>query len=348
MLESGLDSATTLACPCLTKSPLGAKAEPIESPSGFSAWQTTMDLASLIKRRCSSDKIISVIIHHCWRQTLLYNMTMSKKSNIKKWLHTFIKSPFAAFIVGALIGLIFFAWFYGLDIVNPTYTDWIWHPITHDTAQHQLGWEFLRQDSDGLMINGLAYPVGLSAVFMDVIPLFALIFKPFVAWLPSSFQYFGIWGLLCYLLMGGLGAVIARRIWLMVMGKSDNRRLPWQYLAVAAGSLLFVLSPTVMARSFYHPALAGQWIILLGFIVIIDSRRDFKRICLVWCSTWALVMIAGCVDPSILPADDGCSNGDIRGATLAKTNRSVSLWSACQSCSYHLDSISIVSNRIRP
>ena len=188
---------------------------------------------------------------------------MSKKSNIKKWLHTFIKSPFTTFIVGALIGLIFFAWFYGLDIVNPVHTDWIWHPITHDTAQHQLGWEFLRQSSDGLMINGLAYPVGLSAVFMDVIPLFALVFKPFIAWLPSSFQYFGIWGLLCYLLMGGLGAIIVRRIWRKVIGKSDDRYLPWQYLAVATGSLLFVLSPMVMARSFYHPALAGQWIVLL-------------------------------------------------------------------------------------
>ena len=180
-----LDSATTLACPCLTKSPLGLRQNQSNRRLDFRLGKQRWDLASLIKRRCSSDKIISVIIHHCWRQTLLYNMTMSKKSNIKKWLHTFIKSPFAAFIVGALIGLIFFAWFYGLDIVNPTYTDWIWHPITHDTAQHQLGWEFLRQDSDGLMINGLAYPVGLSAVFMDVIPLFALIFKPFVAWLPQ-------------------------------------------------------------------------------------------------------------------------------------------------------------------
>lgn len=227
-------------------------------------------------------------------------MTMSRKSNIKKWLYTFIKSPFAAFIVGALIGLIFFAWFYGLDVVNPTHADWIWHPITHDTAQHQLGWEFLRQDSDGLMINGLACPVGLSAVFMDVIPLLALIFKPFVAWLPSSFQYFGIWGLLCYLLMGGLGAVIVRRIWLMVMGKSDNRRLPWQYLAVAAGSLLFVLSPMVMARSFYHPALAGQWIILLGFIVIIDSLH-FKHLFSLM-STWALIMIlAVLIHPYFLP-----------------------------------------------
>ena len=110
----------------------------------------------------------------------------------------------------------------------------------------------------------------------------------------------------------------------MVIGKSDNRRLPWQYLAVAAGSLLFVLSPMVMARSFYHPALAGQWIILLGFIIIIESRCDLNALTSLMLDLGACY-VASSLDSSILPADDGCSNGDIRGATLVKTNRSVSL-----------------------
>ena len=226
---------------------------------------------------------------------------MPKKANIKKQVRVFLNRPIAALVFGALIGLIFFAWFYGLDIVNPTYTDWIWQPITHDTAQHQLGWEFLRQDSNGMIIKGLAYPVGLSAVFMDVIPLFTLIFKPFIAWLPSNFQYFGIWGLLCYLLMGGLSAVIMRRIWLRVFGRDNaRRRLGWQYLFIAAGSLIFVLSPMVMARSFYHPALAGQWIILLGFIVIINSPKFRHSVSLV--AVWALIMVlAVLVHPYFLP-----------------------------------------------
>lgn len=228
-------------------------------------------------------------------------MVMSKKAQIKKWLNSFLNRPVATFLVGALVGLAFFAWFYGLDIINPTYCDWIWQPITHDTAQHQLGWEFLRQDSDGLMINGLAYPVGLSAVFMDVIPLFAIIFKPFTDWLPGNFQYFGIWGILCYVLMGGLSAIIIRRIWQRTIGRPANKsQLLLQYLFTLAGSAIFVLSPTVMARSFYHPALAGQWIILLGFIVIIDTLK-FKR----WpsvMSVWALILVlAVLIHPYFLP-----------------------------------------------
>ena len=199
-------------------------------------------------------------------------MISAKLQSLKEQITSFAMRPIATFIAGALVGLVFFAIFYGLDIVNPTNTNWIWQGITHDTAQHQLGWEFYRADSTGGIINGLAYPVGLSAIFMDVIPLLAIIFKPFSAMLPSHFQYFGLWGLLCYLLMGGLSALLLRRIWLKV--NSNNRpKLIWQYLFIITGSLIFVLSPMVMARSFYHPALAGQWLILLGFLLILDSPK---------------------------------------------------------------------------
>ena len=123
--------------------------------------------------------------------------------------------------------------------------------------------------------------------------------------------------------MGGLGAVIVRRIWRKVIGKSDNRYLPWQYLTVATGSLLFVLSPMVMARSFYHPALAGQWIILLGFIIIINTLR-FKRMTSLML-IWVLVMsLAVLIHPYFLPM-----MGVLMVISVvrhwSRTNRSVSL-----------------------
>ena len=225
---------------------------------------------------------------------------MNAKSKWEKML----ARPITTFILGALVGLVFFALFYGLSIVNPTNTNWIWQPITHDTAQHQIGWEFFRADSSGGTINGLAYPVGLSAIFMDVIPLIAIVLKPFSSILPANFQYFGIWGLLCYLLMGGLGALLIRKIWLYVNRKDKDSRLkaklPWQLLFTAVGSLVFVLSPTVMARSFYHPALAGQWLILLGFLLILDTPK-FKKI---WSLTavWAVVLtMTVLIHPYFLP-----------------------------------------------
>ncbi len=176
------------------------------------------------------------------------------------------------FALGALIGLIVFGFLYGFEVVNPTYTDWIWHSETHDTAQHQLGWEFYRAESSGGMIKRLAPPTGLSMVFMDVIPLVALMVKPLAGVLPANFQYFGLWGLSCYILIGGLGALLVDTIWRRTR-LAESTKLPWRWLAIGAGASLFVFSPIVLARSFYHPALAGQWIILLGILLVIETPR---------------------------------------------------------------------------
>lgn len=217
----------------------------------------------------------------------------------KQQLANIMRSPWLAFLLGVMVGLIFFAASYGLAVVNPTNVDWIWQSITHDTAQHQLGWEFYRADTNGATIYGLAYPSGLSMVFMDVIPLLALFFNLFGANLPVNFQYFGIWGLLCYMLMGGLSAILIRYIWQNVAGGARTK--VWiQLLFVAAGSLIFVLSPMVMARSFYHPALAGQWLILLGFILIVYAGK-FKN----WLSlgaVWTIVLVVTIlIHPYFLP-----------------------------------------------
>ena len=220
-------------------------------------------------------------------------------STRKQQLANIMRSPWLAFLLGAMVGLIFFAVFYGLAVVNPTNVDWIWQSITHDTAQHQLGWEFYWANTNGATIYGLAYPSGLSMVFMDVIPLLALFFNLFGANLPVNFQYFGMWGLLCYMLMGGLSAVLIRYIWQKVTG--GKRTKAWtQVLFTVAGSLIFVLSPMVMARSFYHPALAGQWLILLGFILIVYAGKFKSWLSLgaVWSAVLATAIL---VHPYFLP-----------------------------------------------
>lgn len=176
------------------------------------------------------------------------------------------------FALGALIGLIVFGFLYGFEIVNPTYTDWIWHSETHDTAQHQLGWEFYRAESSGGMIKRLVPPTGLSMIFMDVIPLVALMVKPLAGVLPANFQYFGLWGLGCYILMGGIGALLVDTIWRRTR-LAESTKPPWRWLTIGAGASFFVLSPIVLARSFYHPALAGQWIILLGILLVVETSR---------------------------------------------------------------------------
>lgn len=203
------------------------------------------------------------------------------------------------FALGALISLVVFGFLYGLEIVNPTYTDWIWHSETHDTAQHQLGWEFYRAESSSGMIKRLAPPTGLSMVFMDVIPLVALMVKPLAGVLPANFQYFGLWGLSCYILIGGIGALLVDAVWRRTR-LAESTKPPWRWLTIGAGASLFALSPIVLTRSFYHPALAGQWIILLGILLVVETSgfKSAGRLTAIWA---AVLTGAILIHPYFLP-----------------------------------------------
>jgi hypothetical protein len=65
-----------------------------------------------------------------------------------------------------------------------------------DAAQHVSGWWFYVRDDWHLPLlhtRRLAAPEGVSIAFTDSIPLAALLFKPFAAWLPTHFHYIGLW-----------------------------------------------------------------------------------------------------------------------------------------------------------
>lgn len=62
--------------------------------------------------------------------------------------------------------------------------------------------------STGAGRGDLQQPV--SIVYTDSIPLFALLFKILSPLLPANFQYFGLFELLSYALMGGFGALFVR------------------------------------------------------------------------------------------------------------------------------------------
>lgn len=217
-------------------------------------------------------------------------------NSISKFLH----SPVGIFFAGSLIGLIFFIAFYGLSIVNPTYTDWIFQSITHDTAQNFIGWEFFRADSTGGIINGLAYPVGLPVTFMDTIPLLAFPLNWMSDILPENFQYFGIWAMSCYVLVGGVSAILVRKIWQKIfVGKYGSRSL-WQIVFVMAGSLIFVSTPMLIARSLYHPALAAHWLILLGILLVWDARKIKRSQSFI--ALWSgLLTVAVLIHPYFVP-----------------------------------------------
>ena len=77
-----------------------------------------------------------------------------------------------------------------------------------DPATHFLGWHFFRNEPWHLPL-GLNWAYGMemssSIVYTDSIPLLALIFKPFSNYLPTLFQYTGLWILICFALQGTFG-----------------------------------------------------------------------------------------------------------------------------------------------
>jgi len=119
------------------------------------------------------------------------------------------------FLSGALLGGIIFLLLFGVHILDVTYVDrMIVRAGVEDLPQHYLAWEYFRNSAWSFPlgnINNLIYPDSISIVYSDSIPLFAIFFKLFNPILPTSFQYFGIWTLLCFMLQGAFASLITYR-----------------------------------------------------------------------------------------------------------------------------------------
>lgn len=169
-------------------------------------------------------------------------------------------------IIAAFIGAIIFVMIYGFRVLNPFYTDWLING--GDLMQHYLGWEFFRK-SDWFfpigMTNQLAYPIHSSVIFTDSIPLFAVIFKVLTAGIEGRFQYFGLFGISCFMLQGFWAARILQR-WL-----TDK-------VQVLLGSAFFILSPVVIFRMYYHTALAAHWIILISIYLCVVHKENYQKL----------------------------------------------------------------------
>lgn len=206
----------------------------------------------------------------------------------KKTLKAIVANPWFIFLAAGLIGALFFVYFYGAYIINPTHVNWLL--IDGDLKQHYVGWEFYRTTAWTFpigTISELAYPYGVPVTYTDSIPLLAIPFKLIAGILPEHFQYFGLWGLLCYILQAGFAALIVSR-W------TKN------IFIILLSSVIFILAPVMMMRTFTHTALASQWIILAAIWFCLSWRTfdSVKRQAIGWT---ILLVIATLVHPYFLP-----------------------------------------------
>lgn len=174
------------------------------------------------------------------------------------------KITFLIFICSSLLllGLL------GLEFIPITNTQWLHNGS--DINQLQSGWHFFKNDS-------WRFPLGInpnyggnfsnSIVFSDSIPLFALFFKLLSPILPENFQYLSIWYFLCFFLQLFFSFKIIKEF-----TQNDN------YSLIA--SLFFSISPIFIYRMGWHPALAGQWILL--FALYLGLTKELKKNIFTW------------------------------------------------------------------
>ena len=186
-------------------------------------------------------------------------------------------------LTGALLGVLIFLAVYGVRVLDPTSVDWILNNPSPDPAQHYLGWELFRRSPVHLPYLGAnynaVYPFRTSVLFTDSLPLAALFFKLLGGVLPTRFQYFGWWGLLCYALQGGLAQAVIARIGGVRPGQTAKC---W---GSVAGAGVLVLFPALTMRTFAHEALSATWLVLLAVYLWLRSDEIMpmtRRACLIW------------------------------------------------------------------
>lgn len=192
------------------------------------------------------------------------------------------------FAAGGLIGAIIFIICYGSAALDVTNDGWLLKG--GDLMQHYVGWKAYRQSPWQFpigMTEGLIYPDKTCVIYTDSIPLFAIFFKLLSPLLPETFQYFGLWGMMSFILMGGVSAVILRK-------GTDKLEL------CIVGSVFFSFSPYVFQRMYAHTALAGQWVILLAIMIWLYRPyfNTFKKKTIAW---GGLLVIASLIHIYYIP-----------------------------------------------
>lgn len=179
--------------------------------------------------------------------------------------------------MGAFLGAITYLSIYGFKLLDVTHTIWLYDK--YDLTQHYAGWLFYRNSGWHFpigMMDTVLYPNLYSVVYTDAIPIFAVFFKLLSPLLPISFQYFGIWGLLCYTMQGLIASCILKRFF-------QNKIL------LAIGILFFTYSPWMVQRLYVHSSLSAHWIILLCILNCLRTDElTLKRYTIEWSLLFAL------------------------------------------------------------
>ncbi len=122
-----------------------------------------------------------------------------------------------------------------------------------------------------------AYPDLSGVVYIDCIPLLAILVKTIILTIPAlnnmdfiNFQYIGIVGAVNFILQGLLAFIIIKKI------------TKTNYINALLGSLFFVIAPITLERFPVHFALTSQWLILASFLPFLYYKNRSKKVMLLY------------------------------------------------------------------
>jgi hypothetical protein len=184
----------------------------------------------------------------------------------KKYIIRMTKINITSFLPW-LLGFFAFIVIVGIQPLMPGNISWI---SDGDGATSYLGWLFFRNTEWALPL-GLNPRYGLeisnSIVFSDSIPLLAILFKLFSAYLPDVFQYHGIWVLLSFLLHSFFA-------WKLIgIWSNDN-------LLKSFGVLILLFSPSMMFRLQIHISLVSHFFVLAALYYALTPEKYNRT--LIW------------------------------------------------------------------
>lgn len=177
---------------------------------------------------------------------------------------------------GVMVGSAVFLCATGGKILDVRRDDWL--KVTEgfrvDPATHQLAWQFFRESAVFQWPPGVNTHYGMefgsSVFYTDSLPILAMPLKFLSYFLPETFQYFGLWIWLIFVLQAVLAWQISSR-W--------HQSLEVNSLV----AILVCLSPILTYR-LVHVALASHFVILLAIRMYLSRQSRIAY--------WALLVVA--------------------------------------------------------
>lgn len=186
-------------------------------------------------------------------------------------LYTHMRTSYS---LSALFGGTFGCYFLGFSNLFPWNYSWLYSK--GDGALTQLGFEFFRKAPlvQWPITAVPKYVAGSNMIIPTENAASNIVAKVIGVFVPGSFQFVGMWIVLCFALQGYFGAKLLGRF-------VDSRS------SIVFGSFFFVLSPALLYRvgvmNHYH--LGSHWMILFAFFLYFGTESRTR--------TWCLLLFCG-------------------------------------------------------